>query len=129
MGGVSGGWFTEAKDFMPSLVSQAERPPTARGMATAVIRLLQLISLVFISKYFVVIASMIMMLAALRASAYKSTTMGLLSSSVVVVAFALSLLVVGDMYDISFFKDISLALVLFGFIGTVAFAVTQGGDD
>lgn len=85
--------------------------------------------ILFISKYFVVIASMIMMLAALRASAYKSTTMGLLSSSVVVVAFALSLLVVGDMYDISFFKDISLALVLFGFIWTVAFAVTQGGDD
>ena len=85
--------------------------------------------ILFISKYFVVIASMIMMLAALRASAYKSTTMGLLSSSVVVVAFALSLLVVGDKYGISFFKDISLALVLFGFIGTVAFAVTQGGDD
>lgn len=83
--------------------------------------------ILFVSKYFVVVASMIMMLAALRASAYKSTTMGLLSSSVVVVAFALSLLVVGDMYDISFFKDISLALVLFGFIGTVAFAVTQGG--
>lgn len=85
--------------------------------------------ILFVSKYFVVVASMIMMLAALRASAYKSTTMGLLSSSVVVVAFALSLLVVGDMYDISFFKDISLALALFGFIGTVAFAVTQGGDD
>lgn len=85
--------------------------------------------ILFVSKYFVVVASMIMMLAALRASAYKSTTMGLLSSSVVVVAFALSLLVVGDMYDISFFKDISLVLVLFGFIGTVAFAVTQGGDD
>ena len=60
--------------------------------------------ILFVSKYFVVVASMIMMLAALRASAYKSTTMGLLSSSVVVVAFALSLLVVGDMYDISFFK-------------------------
>ena len=85
--------------------------------------------ILFVSKYFVVVASMIMMLAALRASAYKSTTMGLLSSSVVVVAFALSLLVVGDMYDISLLKDISLALVLFGFIGTVAFAVTQGGDD
>ena len=85
--------------------------------------------ILFISKYFVVIASMIMMLAALRASAYKSTTMGLLSSSVVVVAFALSLLVVGDMYDKQKNKDISLALVLFGFIGTVAFAVTQGGDD
>ena len=71
---------------------------------------------------------MIMMLAALRASAYDNI-LGLLSSSVVVVAFALSLLVVGDMYGISFFKDISLALVLFGFIRTVAFAVTQGGDD
>ncbi len=85
--------------------------------------------ILFISKYFVVIASILMMFAALRAGAYKSTSMGLLSSSVVTVAFALSLLVVGDMYDITFFKDISMALILFGFIGTVAFAVTQGGKD
>ena len=59
----------------------------------------------------------------------KATTTTELLKSPIVVAFALSLLVVGDMYGISFFKDISLALVLFGFIGTVAFAVTQGGDD
>ena len=68
--------------------------------------------ILFVSKYFVVVASMIMMLAALRASAYKSTTMGLLSSSVVVVAFALSLLVVGDMYDISFFKETNASLMI-----------------
>ena len=85
--------------------------------------------ILFISKYFLVIASMIMMFAALRAGAYKSTSMGLLSSSVVTVAFALSLLVFGDLYDITFFKDISMALIIFGFIGTVAFAVTLGGDD
>ena len=85
--------------------------------------------ILFISKFIVVIALIIMMLAALRASAYKSTSMGLLGSSVVVVAFAMLLLVGGDIYDLGFYKDISLALIFFGFIGTVAFATVLGGDD
>lgn len=83
--------------------------------------------ILLISKYLLVIALMMMMLAALRASAYKSTSMGLLGSSVVVVAFAVALLVVGDLYNITFCRDISLALVLFGFVGTVAFSIV-GGD-
>ena len=37
--------------------------------------------ILFISKYILVIALIIMMLASLRASAYKSTSMGLLGSS------------------------------------------------
>ena len=81
------------------------------------------------SEYLVVIALIILMLAALRASAYKSTSMGLLGSSVVVNAFAVALLLVGDLYDLGFFKDISLALIFFGFVGTIAFAVVLGGDD
>ena len=85
--------------------------------------------ILFISKYIVVIALMIMMLAALRASAYKSTSMGLLGSSVVVNAFAVALLLVGDLYDLGFFRDISLALIFFGFVGTIAFAAVLGGDD
>ena len=85
--------------------------------------------ILFISKYIVVIALIIMMLAALRASAYKSTSMGLLGSSVVVVAFSVALLVVGDLYNIGFTRDISLALIFFGFVGTVAFAVVLGGED
>ena len=85
--------------------------------------------ILFISKYIVVIALIIMMLAALRASAYKSTSMGLLGSSVVVVAFSIALLVVGDLYNIGFTRDISLALIFFGFVGTVAFAVVLGGED
>ena len=48
--------------------------------------------ILFISKIIVVIALMIMMLAALRASAYKSTSMGLLGSSLIVNAFAVALL-------------------------------------
>ena len=85
--------------------------------------------ILFISKIIVVIALMIMMLAALRASAYKSTSMGLLGSSLVVNAFAVALLIVGDLYNLGFFRDISLALIFFGFVGTVAFAVVLGGDD
>ena len=85
--------------------------------------------ILFISKYIVVIALIIMMLAALRASAYKSTSMGLLGSSVVVVAFAVALLIVGDLYHIEFSRDISLALIFFGFVGTIAFASVLGGGD
>ena len=85
--------------------------------------------ILFISEIFVVIALIIMMLAALRASAYKSTSMGLLGSSIVVNAFAVALLIVGGLYNLEFFKDISLALIFFGFVGTVAFAVVLGGDD
>ena len=85
--------------------------------------------ILIISEYILVIALVIMMLASLRASAYKSTSMGLLGSSVVVVAFAMALLVGGDIYDLEFFKDISLALIFFGFVGTVAFAAVLGGED
>lgn len=85
--------------------------------------------ILFISKYLVVIALIILMLAALRASAYKSTSMGLLGSSVIVNAFAVALLIVGDLYNLQFYRDISLALIFFGFVGTVAFAVVLGGDD
>ena len=48
--------------------------------------------ILIISKYILIIAFIIMMFAALRASAYKGTSMGLLGSSVVVVAFAVALL-------------------------------------
>ena len=85
--------------------------------------------ILFISKYILVIALIIMMLASLRASAYKSTSMGLLGSSVIVNAFAVALLIGGNIYDLGFFKDISLALIFFGFVGTVAFAAVLGGND
>ena len=85
--------------------------------------------ILFVSKYLVVIALMIMMLAALRASAYKSTSMGLLGSSIVVNAFAVALLIFGGLYNLEFFRDISLALIFFGFVGTVVFSVVLGGDD
>ncbi|WP_458406104.1 monovalent cation/H+ antiporter complex subunit F [Methanobrevibacter sp.] len=85
--------------------------------------------ILLISKIILVIALVIMMLVALRASAYKSTSMGLLGSSVIVNAFALALLIIGELYNLQFYRDISLALIFFGFVGTIAFAVVLGGDD
>ena len=85
--------------------------------------------ILIISKYILIIAFIIMMFAALRASAYKGTSMGLLGSSVVVVAFAVALLVFGQMYNLTFYRDISLALIFFGFVGTIAFSVVLGGED
>ena len=85
--------------------------------------------ILLISKIILVIALIIMMLVALRASAYKSVSMGLLGSSVVVNAFALALLVVGELYNLQFYRDISLALIFFGFVGTIAFSVVLGGDE
>ena len=85
--------------------------------------------ILFISKFILVIAIIIMLLATLRAGAYKSTSMGLLGSSTIVNAFAVALLIGGDMYNLAFFRDISLALIFFGFVGTIAFAVTLGGED
>ena len=84
--------------------------------------------ILIISKYILIIAFIIIMIAALRASAYRTTSMGLLGSSVVVVAFAVALLAFGDLYNLTFYKDILLALIFFGFVGTVAFAVVMGGD-
>jgi energy-converting hydrogenase B subunit B len=85
--------------------------------------------ILFISEFILVIALIIMLLATLRASAYRSTSMGLLGSSVIVNAFALLLLVGGTLYNLAFFRDISLALIFFGFVGTIAFALTVGGED
>ena len=85
--------------------------------------------ILIISKYILIIAIIVIMLAALRASAYKGTAMGLIGSSVVVVAFAMVLLVGGDLYNLAFYRDISLALIFFGFVGTVAFAIVAGGDN
>ena len=85
--------------------------------------------ILIISEYILVIALVIMMLASLRASAYRSTSMGLLGRSVIVNAFAVALLIGGSLYNLEFFRDISLALIFFGFVGTIAFAVTLGGED
>lgn len=85
--------------------------------------------ILFISRFLVVIALIVVMFASLRASAYKYTSMGLLGCSVAVFAFAIALIFIGDIYNIKFSFDIALSLIFFGFVGTIAFAMTMGGEN
>lgn len=76
-----------------------------------------------ISKYILIVALVIFMLASIRILTHKTIAMGLIGCSTFSLAAAVLLLVVGDMYSIGFTKDISLALLLLGVVGTIAFAI------
>ena len=75
-----------------------------------------------ISECFLIIALVVFLLASLRIITYKSTSMGLIGTSSLTLAISLVLVVVGTMWNIGFFKDIALALLLLGIVGTIAYA-------
>ena len=63
--------------------------------------------------------------ATLRIITYKSTSMGLIGTSSFTLALTLLLLTVGTIHNIGFFKDIALALLLLGIVGTIAYAAVM----
>lgn len=85
--------------------------------------------IIFFSKIILIIALVILMLVALRVSAHSSATMGLIGASVLTLAAVLALVIFDKMHYIEFNFDIALALMLFGFVGTVVFAHVLGGDE
>ena len=87
-----------------------------------------MMELLLISHYILIIAIIIFMFAAIRMATHKSIAMGLIASSVFSFTIALLLLIVGEMHNISFFRDISLALILLGFVGTIVFAMAIRRD-
>lgn len=82
--------------------------------------------ILLISKCIVLISLILFMIAALRIGAFKSASIGLLSASAIVVAFALVLALISTIFNINYSKDIVLALILFGFVGTIAFSIVLG---
>ena len=82
-----------------------------------------------ISKIILMISLVVLILVALRISAHNSATMGLIGSSVLTLAIALALVTYSKIYYIEFNFDIALALILFGFVGTIVFASVLGGDE
>ncbi|MBQ6813612.1 MAG: hypothetical protein IJP12_03135 [Methanobrevibacter sp.] len=78
--------------------------------------------ILLISECFLIIALVVFLLASLRIITYKSTSMGLIGTSSLTLAISLVLVVVGTMWNIGFFKDIALALLLLGIVGTIAYA-------
>ncbi len=81
--------------------------------------------ILLICEYFLIIALILFSIATLRIITYKSTSMGLIGTSSFTLALTLLLLTVGTINNIGFFKDIALALLLLGIVGTIAYAAVM----
>lgn len=85
--------------------------------------------ILLIAEYFLIIALVIFLIAAMRIISYKSVSMGLIGTSSATLAISLVLVTVGTIYEIGFFKDIALALLLLGIVGTVGFSMALKRGD
>jgi len=79
--------------------------------------------ILLISKYVLIIALVIFMFAAIRIVTHKTIAMGLIGSFSIASIVSVLILIVGDIYNIGFYRDIALALLLLGIVGTIAFAM------
>jgi energy-converting hydrogenase B subunit B len=84
--------------------------------------------LLLICHYILIIAIIIFMLASIRMASHNTIAMGLIASSVFSFTVALLLLIVGEIHNIGFYRDISIAMILLGFVGTIAFAAVIRRD-
>ena len=85
-------------------------------------------NLLLISKIFLIVAFVIFSIAALRLATHKSVAMGIIGTDALTVSVSVILVALGGIYGIGFFRDIALALVLLGIVGTIAFATVNRGD-
>ena len=81
-----------------------------------------IMDILLICECFLIVALILFLIATLRIITYKSISMGLIGTSSFTLALTLLLITVGTMNDIGFFKDIALALLLLGIVGTIAYA-------
>ena len=81
-----------------------------------------IMDILLICECFLIVALIIFLIATLRIITYKSISMGLIGTSSFTLALTLLLITVGTMNNIGFFKDIALALLLLGIVGTIAYA-------
>ena len=81
--------------------------------------------ILLICECFLIIALVVFLIATLRIITYKSISMGLIGTSSFTLALTLLLITVGTIYNIGFFKDIALALLLLGIVGTIAYAAVM----
>jgi len=83
--------------------------------------------IIVFSEILLIIALVFLMLVALRVSAHSYATMGLIGASVLTMIAVLALVIFDKLNYIIFNFDIALALMLFGFVGTIVFAYVLGG--
>jgi multisubunit Na+/H+ antiporter MnhF subunit len=65
----------------------------------------------------------------MRVISYKSVAMGLIGTSSLTLAVTIILVVAGTVLGLGFFKDIALALLLLGVVGTIGFAMVLRRQD
>ena len=78
-----------------------------------------------LSKFLLIIAFLIFIIASLRIINYKGVFNSILGADSIVVSLSVILVALGSIYGFGFFKDIALALVLLGVVGTVAFSTVM----
>jgi energy-converting hydrogenase B subunit B len=79
-------------------------------------------NILLISEYILLAALAIFAVACMRIATRKTIGMGLVGTSALSISVAVILILVQNIYQISFCKDIATALVLLGPVGTIAFA-------
>lgn len=85
--------------------------------------------ILLISEYFLLVALVIFLISSMRVISYKSVAMGLIGTSSLTLAVTIILVVAGTVLGLGFFKDISLALLLLGVVGTIGFAMVLRRQD
>ena len=85
--------------------------------------------ILLISEYFLLVALVIFLISSMRVISYKSVAMGLIGTSSLTLAVTIILVVAGTVLGLGFFKDITLALLLLGVVGTIGFAMVLRRQD
>ncbi|MDR2873421.1 MAG: hypothetical protein LBV42_01530 [Methanobrevibacter sp.] len=84
--------------------------------------------ILLISQYILIISLIIFSLASIRITTHKTRAMGLIGSATFSLGIAVLLLAYGTIYSIEFCKDIAMALLILGIVGTIAFSVVLRGE-
>ena len=85
--------------------------------------------ILLISEYFLLVALVIFLISSMRFISYKSVAMGLIGTSSLTLAVTIIIVVAGTVLGLGFFKDIALALLLLGVVGTIGFAMVLRRQD
>ena len=85
--------------------------------------------ILLISEYFLLVALVIFLISSMRVISYKSVAMGLIGISSLTLVVSIILVVAGTVLGLGFFKDIALALLLLGVVGTIGFAMVLRRQD
>lgn len=85
-------------------------------------------NILIFSEYALMVALAVFAVATIRITTRKTIAMALVGAGGLSIAVATLLILVNNIYGLSFCRDIATALVLLGPVGTIAFARVLRGD-